>query len=393
MAHLQDAIGSQISAKESAPSSAPSPWRDLAEDQVFARAQVGFPHDLARIPKAERRPLPDGVIYGPMASLLSGMDGKKNLAQIILETEADRLVTLTDEQIKKYIDAVNYLADWGYLAAIHRTELSSTMLSDALKQAGVEAGELLLVHSSLSKCGYFSGGAKGIIQGVMTAVGPTGTALFPTFTRPYIYLGTSLNKGWNYRPYDSSDTRQIWTGAVPRALLEEYPEAVRSRHVTHSWARLGPKAAECVAAHGPTEPPGATSSPMGKALEYGGKVAYIGTGLSPSTFLHYLETQCNSEYLQPAVCRVKNQDGSLQTVLLNQHLPGHRDFYGRNAKNSKFFTRAVKAGLHIAEVPLGMGCINVISLKELYEIGMRLIKEDPRILLCDAPDCLFCRDF
>ncbi|MBR4664201.1 MAG: AAC(3) family N-acetyltransferase, partial [Lentisphaeria bacterium] len=76
------------------------------------------------------------------------------------------------------------------------------MLADALRQAGVREGDVLLVHSSLSKCGYVSGGAKGLIEGVMEAVGKDGTALFPTFTRPYIYLGTSLNKGWNYRPYD-----------------------------------------------------------------------------------------------------------------------------------------------------------------------------------------------
>lgn len=370
-----------------------SPWRDYAAKQIYARAQTGFPQDLVRIPKDQRRPMPDGVMYGPLCSLLSGMDGKKDLAQIILETEADRQVTLNDAQIKKYIDAINYLADWGYLTAVRRTELTPDMLADALHQAGVEAGDVLLVHSSLSKCGYFADGAKGIINGVMTAVGNTGTALFPTFTMPYIYLGTELNKGWNYRPHDPDDPRQVWTGTVPRVLLEEFPEAIRSRHVTHSWAGLGPHTAECVSAHGPFDPPAAKSSPLAKALELGGKVVYIGTGLSPSTFLHHLETLSNAAFLQPAVCRVKNPDGTLRTVMIEQHLPGHRDFYGSKSKHCKFFTRAVNAGLHIAEVPFGMNFINVIDLKDLHSIGLKLIKEDPRVLLCDDPDCLFCRNF
>ena len=370
-----------------------SPWRDYAAKQIYARAQTGLPYDLVRVPKAQRRPMPDGIIYGPMSSLLSGMDGRKDLATIILETEADRRITMDDGKIKTCIDAINYLADWGYLKAVRRTELTPEMLGGALRQAGVQEGDVLLVHSSLSKCGYIAGGAKGLINGVMTAVGKDGTALFPTFTRPYIYLGTSLNKGWNYRPFDPKEPQQIWTGTVPRALLENYPEARRSRHVTHSWAGLGPKAEACVAEHGPADPPASESSPMGKALEFGGKVVYIGSGLAPSTFLHYLETVCKCAFLQSAVCRVKDPDGSLRTVLIEQHLPGHRDFYRSDAENCKFFTRAVKAGLHIAEVPFGMNRIQVIDLKQFYAVGMKLLKDDPRILLCDDPECPFCRNF
>ena len=163
--------------------------------------------------------------------------------------------------------------------------------------------------------------------------------------------------------------------------------------MTHSWAGLGPQAEACVAAHGPIDPPASNSSPMAKAMELGGKVVYIGSGLAPSTFLHYLETVCNSAFLQPAVCRVKNPDGSLRTVFIEQHLPGHRDFYRSDAENCKFFVRAVKAGLKIAEVPFGMSKIQVIDLKEFYSIGLKLMQEDPRILLCDNPDCCFCREF
>ena len=227
----------------------------------------------------------------------------------------------------------------------------------------------------------------------MGAVGSTGTALFPTFTNPVIYNGLEVNKDWSYRPFDPQDLNQIRTGVVPRTLLEEFPEARRSCHVSCSWAGLGPKAAECTVSHGATEAPGAATSPMGKALENGGKIVYIGTGLTPSVFLHYLETACGSPILQPAICRIKAEDGSLRTGVIEQHWSGHRDFYGPDAKNSKFFTRAVEAGLHIAEVPFGMNCINVIDMKSLYSIGMELLKADPRILLCDDPDCLYCREF
>ena len=370
-----------------------SPWRDYAASHIYARAEIGFPYDLVNIPKACRRPLPDGVIYGHFSSVLSGMDGKKDLARLILEAEADRQQEVSEGAVKQYIDACNYLVDWGYLQAVSRTELTGFMFADALREIGVKEGDILLVHSSLSKCGYIAGGAKTLIRTLSEAVGPDGAILFPTFTRPYIYLGTSLNRGWNYRPFDPSDFSQIWTGSVPRVLLEQFPEARRSRHVTHSWAGLGSQAEACLSSHGPTDPPASGNSPLGKALERGGKVIYIGSGLGPSTFLHYLETVSCSAFLQPAVCRVKEKDGSLRTVLIEQHLPGHRDFYRDDAENCKFFTHAIRAGLKIAEIPFGMNRIQMIDLKEFYRIGMELMREDPRILLCDNPACTFCRQF
>lgn len=371
-----------------------SPWRSYAEQQVFARAQTGFPYDLVRVPKAQRIQLPDDVIYGPMGSLLSGMDGRKNMAQIILETEADREITLTDQQIRKYLNAVNYLADWGYLSVIQRSELTREKLAASLAELGVIRGDVLLVHSSVSQCGYVNGGAQTIINAVMDAVGQEGAALFPTFTRPYIYLGDTLNRGWNYRPYDPADPSQIWTGMVPRVLLETFPDAKRSRHVTHSWAGLGQKAEVCLSEHGPLDPPTSLNSPLGKALEMNGKVLYLGTGLEPSTFLHLIETVNHASYLQSAVCRVKESDGTLRTVLIEEHLPGHRDFYRDvDAENSKFFRRAVQEGLKIEESSFGMGKLQLIGLRNFYDVAMKLWKEDPRILLCDNPDCQFCSRF
>ena len=370
-----------------------SPWRKYASEQVFMRVGSGFPYDEVKIPKQKRRPLPDGVLYGPFSSLLSGMDGKKDLAQIILETEADRGITMTESEIRKDINAIAYLAEWEYLKLVKGTPLTRSMLAEALAELGIKKGDTLLVHASVSSCGYMQGGSKAIINGIMDAVSDHGTALFPAFTRPYIYLGEHVNKDWNYRPYDPADPAQIWVGEVPRTVLESFPAAVRSEHATHSWIGLGALAAELTRDQRLTDPPASESSPMAKALAHGGKVLYIGTGLAPSTFLHYLETVNHAPFLQPAVCRVKNQDGTLRTVLLEKHLPGHRDFYRKDAENCKFFRRAVKKGLLIHEIPFGMNKIQMIDLQEFYKVGMQLWKEDPQVLLCDDPECFFCRQF
>ena len=322
--------------------------------------------------------------------ILSHLDGEKDLAQLIRETETRLSVTLHESRIKKYCDLINLLTDSGYFYAVRRTELTRDMLSHAMRQTGIRRGDILLVHSSVSAFGYIKGGAHAMIESIQDVLGPEGTALFPSFTFPFMFIGGKLSKNWMYRPHDPSDYSQIWTGVLPQVLLKEFPEAIRSRHVTHSWAGIGAKAEECLSAHGPTDPPASGNSPMGKALERNGKVLFMGTGLSCNTFLHFIETASHAPFLKPAVCRIKDPDGSLHTVLIEEHLPGDRDFYHYEKPESKFYRKALKAGLRIQEQTLGMNKLYLIGLKELFEIGMQLQRQDPRIMLCDAPDRCFC---
>lgn len=45
---------------------------------------------------------------------------------------------------------------------------------------GVETGEILLVHSSLSSLGWVCGGAVAVVQGLLDALGQMGTLVVPT---------------------------------------------------------------------------------------------------------------------------------------------------------------------------------------------------------------------
>ena len=369
-----------------------APWRDYAARIVMKRAATGFPHNLVKVPRAKRAPdlLPDGVIYGHMANILANMDGKKDLATLVREAEYERNSPLPENRIKKHVSAVNFLADYGYLEIVSRPELTEGDIIASLRSLGVKAGDLLLVHSSTSNCGYVKGGARTVINAIKEVLGKKGTALFPAFTTPYLLLG-GLNRRWVYRPFDASDLSQISTGNVPRTLLEEFPGTLRSRHITHSWTGFGPLAAECLNAHGAFDPPGSANSPMGKALEHGGQVLHFGSSMATTTFLHFLEDHCDMPFLDTAVCRLKALDGSFKTVTIEKHFTGHRDFYcGFKAESCKFFSRAKAAGLRINSGRLGLGELRLMETKELFDIGKELLRADPRILLCDNPECVFC---
>ena len=365
-----------------------TPWRDYASKMILARRESGFPYSLAKVPPHERIDLPDGMLYGAFANVMCALDGKKTVAQAIAEAEAETGVGKSEAEIKKYIDALNFLADYGYLDAAVRPEITREEIVDALRRLGVTERDLLLVHASVSKCGYIKGGADTMIRAVRDAAD---TVLFTTFTRPYIYLG-GLNRGWKYRPFDPADAEAVWTGTVGKTVLRNFPEAVRSRHVTHSWAGFGSRAHMCLDAHGPYDPPAGETSPLAKALELGGKILYFGAGLESTTFIHHLEDAARMPFLSTAICRVKTPDGGLRTVAIERHLPGDREFY-RNAEESKFFRRAFERGLEVKRTELGMGKLMLVDIGQLYTVGLRLIEEDRRVLLCDDPDCLFCREY
>ena len=365
-----------------------TPWRDYAEEFVFARKEQGFPYSLARIPRWQRIALPDGMLYGVFAFVMSALDGKKTLAQAIREAEAASGVERSDADVKKYIDALNLFADYGYVEAVKRPAITGDDIKGALRDLGITQDDLVLVHASVSKCGYIAGGAETIINAIRESAG---TALFTTFTRPYIRLG-GVNHGWRYRPFDPEDADAVWTGNVGKTVLRKFPDALRSRHITHSWAGFGKLAEACLSAHGPCEPPANENSPLAKALEYGGKIVYFGAGLESTTFIHYLEDATRMPFLATAICNIKHPDGSLEAVAVERHLPGDREFY-RDAMNCKFFKRAFERGLELKSVKFGMDRIMVLDIRQLYETGMAVIKDDPKVLLCDNPACAFCSTY
>ena len=370
-----------------------SPVREYASGFVFEKIYQGLPHDLTRLPLKKRFSIPDGALYGAFTNVLSGLDGKKDVAQLILEAEAERRIVLSDEKIHAYITGLNNLADSGYLKVIRRKALTQGEIIQALAELSVKEGDLLVIHSAPTKCGYIQNGAGGVLAALRSAVGEKGSLLFPAFTKPYIYLGSAINKHWHFRPHDPGNLSLISTGSLARTLLAEVPGALRSAHISHSWAGAGPLAQACLEPHGETAPPCSNDSPLGEALRRNGKLLFFGCGLAPSTFLHYLETEADLPYLGKALCQAWNKDGSRRTVFMEQHLPGHRDFYRPDAENCKFYTRAVQSGLEIKSVSLGLGKLYLMDMQELYQIGMDLLRKDPRILLCDDENCFFCRKY
>ena len=57
-----------------------------------------------------------------------------------------------------------------------------------LQDSEIQLGDVLLVHSSLSKIGYVEGGAQSVVEALLETVGSKGHLLMPTSPNPMLQL-------------------------------------------------------------------------------------------------------------------------------------------------------------------------------------------------------------
>ena len=289
---------------------------------------------------------------------------------------------------REYLGAIEFLSEYGYVRNRYTLTVRKKDIIAALQKAGIKSGDLLMVHSGLAHCGHIQGGADTVIDAFLEVLGENGTLLFPTFTRSFIYFNGDCLAGLRYRAYDRKDT-SVWVGKIPAVFLNRQG-VIRSNHPTHSVAGTGPLAEKCLLEHKPSDPPACRRSPFGKLPDYNGKMVWLGAGLASTTFFHFLEDELDMPYLSEAVCRVKRADGAVRTLLIEKHLPGHRDFYRNPGEETKIYKKLLEKGLVIKKSNLGFGEIKVIGAKQMYDLGMESLREDPALLLCDDKKCMFC---
>jgi aminoglycoside 3-N-acetyltransferase len=188
-------------------------------------------------------------------------------------------------------------AHQGEAAAVAAVDQPATVdsLAADLRQLGVTAGDVVLVHASLSAIGWVAGGAPAVVDALREAVGPDGTLAMPTHSTqlsdPRHWENPPIPDDWQatfretappYRP-DSTPTRGM--GAVAECF-RTYPEVARSRHPTVSFAAWGADADRVVADHALDDPLGA-ESPLGALSALDAAVLRVGT--DANTSLHLAE--------------------------------------------------------------------------------------------------------
>jgi aminoglycoside 3-N-acetyltransferase len=166
-----------------------------------------------------------------------------------------------------------------------------------LKKLGVNEGDTVLVHSSLSNIGWVCGGAQAVIMALLKSIGDEGTLVMPaqspSISDPEEWENPPIPYDWLYDVYDNMPafdpmmTPTEGMGKIPE-LFRTIPNTIRSNHPQVSFTANG-KFAKIITENHELTPGFGMNSPLGKMYELNAKVLFLGVGYNSCTSFHLAE--------------------------------------------------------------------------------------------------------
>jgi aminoglycoside 3-N-acetyltransferase len=241
-----------------------------------------------------------------------------------------------------------------------------------LRQLGLQVGDGVMVHSSLSSFGQVTGGAQTVIQALMEVLTSQGTLLMPTFNH-----GHAFEEGapGYYHPHETATTN----GAIPD-LFWRMNGVYRSLDPTHAFAAWGKHAQRYTQNHHRTLTMG-LNSPLGLLYQDHGYGLLLGVTYGANTLHHVVEMSTGAPCLgqRTEAYPVKLPDGRLvqgrtwgwreEACPINDYTLYEREMQSLHREGTIGRCRATLFRLQ--------DCFNVIS--HLLRVGIR-----------DIPPCQRC---
>ena len=235
-----------------------------------------------------------------------------------------------------------------------------------LRALGLNSGDVVLVHSSLAALGSVAGGADTVIDALIATVGAEGTVLVPTFgCEP---------------PFDRK------TSATPLGAIADRfwrrPDAVRSKHPTHSVAAIGRQARDLIKDHEKAATANGEGTPYTRLAWGGGKILLLGVDQDRNTMLHAAEAISGAPYLDRIEATYVDDDGSQVTIPIEAMAGPHRDFIGLD----QLFSR--RGVMTVGKI--GSAVCRLMDAGRMLEVALEAMAQDPAAVLCDNPACADC---
>lgn len=186
------------------------------------------------------------------------------------------------------------------------TTISQVEILRQLRGLGVKEGGVILVHTSFRAVRPVEGGPDGLIDALLSALGPQGTLVMPSWS------------GLDDEVFDAVRSPASPDLGAVADIFWRRPGAVRSGHC-FAFAAIGPLADHVV--QGPLPlPPHIPESPVGQVHKLDGQILLLGVRHSENTTIHLAELIAGVPYGVPRFCIVPGPEGpTLVRYLENDH--------------------------------------------------------------------------
>ena len=242
-------------------------------------------------------------------------------------------------------------------------------LKQSLLSAGIQPGDHLMVHASLSKMGFIEGGADTVVEVLKEMVGAEGLILMPTSPIARLQLDyVSANPLFDVLATPSA------MGKVSE-VFRTSDGVVRSYHPTEPVAAGGAQAYEYIKDHTNKNTPYHWDSPYGKLIQHGGKILYIGVTLdNAGTHLHTLEDALDVGvpvyYAQEFRLPVRDYEGKELLITTKVHNPE----YSKKRRCDELLPMFLREGVY-REVYIGKAKTLVFDAKKMFDVMVSAFTE------------------
>ena len=211
--------------------------------------------------------------------------------------------------------------------------LTEEDLIEQFAATGLQPGDTVMIHSSMSKIGILENGPVTFVNALKRYIGPEGLIVVPTYPHKGMYKYLE-----DYQTFDVNTTPSK-DGAITECLRKS-EGAYRSAHPTHPIAAWGKGAKELVEGHEKCKAPFAKGSPFDKLLQMNTKLMVIGVNFDHLTFIRTMEDLDENYKIQPYIPNkiyhvpVRMADGTEVMVDTPCHDP---EYFGTERWNMRMF--------------------------------------------------------
>ena len=259
--------------------------------------------------------------------------------------------------------------------------ITSESVQKDLAAIGVKPGMVLLVHTSLSKIGWVSGGPVAVILALEEVLGPEGTLVMPThsgdLSDPEEWSNPPVPQEWKeiirqtMPAFDSEMTPTRAMGRITETFRNQR-RVLRSNHPHMSFAARG-KFASLITDNHSLDFSLGDGSPLARIYDLEGRILLLGVEHDNNTSLHLAEYWADfegkKEIKQGAPIIV---DGKRQWIRVRDWEEHSENFIelGKAYKN---------AGGSLVEGKIGMADSLLIPQRELVDFGVNWIETNVKI--------------